>query len=128
MPNLPSGYQEPPTFEDVERENHKRLASQIAELEVLLLPRHIDEWREDIGPVLWWTSPVWEAPYVGSPLDCGRSFAVEIADGITLAVKDAPGTGWPGYHEWWTPLPNNDLIGLIQSRIADAIKAREVKA
>lgn len=27
------------------------------------------EWHEDYGPVLWWTFPIQEPPYVGSPLD-----------------------------------------------------------
>lgn len=40
----------------------------------------LEEWHEDIGPVLWWTNPVSEPPYVGSPLDAG----------------------WPGYHTHWT--------------------------
>lgn len=29
--------------------------------------RHIDEWREDDGPVLWWRDPITEPPYVGTP-------------------------------------------------------------
>jgi len=31
--------------------------------------RHIDEWHEDMGPVLWWRDPIEEPPYVGTPLD-----------------------------------------------------------
>lgn len=46
-------------------------------------PRHIRIYHEDFGFVLWWTRPVTEPPYVGSPL-CDD---------------------WPGYHQWWTPLP-----------------------
>lgn len=41
-----------------------------------------DEWHEDYGDVLWWTFPVEEPPYCGSPLD----------------------TDWPDYHTHWTPL------------------------
>lgn len=29
--------------------------------------RHIDEWHEDDGPVLWWRDPITEPPYVGTP-------------------------------------------------------------
>lgn len=31
--------------------------------------RHIDEWHEDMGVVLWWRDPVEEPPYVGTPRD-----------------------------------------------------------
>lgn len=31
--------------------------------------RHIDEWHEDMGVVLWWRDPVEEPPYVGTPHD-----------------------------------------------------------
>jgi hypothetical protein len=40
------------------------------------------EWHCDDGPVLWWTFPVAEPPWVGTPLD----------------------SDWPGYHTHWTPL------------------------
>lgn len=43
--------------------------------------RPIDEWHEDIGPVLWWTFPIEEPPYCGTPMD----------------------GDWPGYHTHWTP-------------------------
>lgn len=33
--------------------------------------RHIDEWHEDDGPVLWWRDPITEPPYVGTPHDKG---------------------------------------------------------
>ena len=46
-------------------------------------PRPLAEWHEDIGPVLWWTFPVDEEPYCGSPL----------------------GADWPTYHTHWTPIP-----------------------
>jgi hypothetical protein len=44
--------------------------------------RPIDEWGEDYGDVLWWTFPIEESPYCGSPLD----------------------SDWPDYHTHWTPL------------------------
>ena len=46
-----------------------------------LRPR--EEWSEDDGPVLWWTMPLREAPYVGSPL-----------------YDD-----FPNYVTHWTPIP-----------------------
>ena len=48
--------------------------------------RPLEEWHEDYGIALWWTFPIEEPPYVGSPLDLD----------------------WPGYHTHWTlisPLP-----------------------
>ena len=64
---------------------------------------HISEWHEDIGDVHWWTNPVTEPPYVGSPLDRGRDLEIRI--GFTRFHKADGVGGWPGYHEWWTPLP-----------------------
>lgn len=61
---------------------HDALESLAKERDETVTPRHIDEWHEDDGPVLWWTNPISEPPYSGSPLD----------------------DDWPEYHEWWTPL------------------------
>ncbi|OKP95078.1 hypothetical protein [Paenibacillus sp. P46E] len=47
-----------------------------------IIARHIDEWHEDFGDVLWWEFPVCEPPYCGTPID----------------------VDWPGYHTHWTPL------------------------
>ncbi|WP_052092215.1 hypothetical protein NYE80_24125 [Paenibacillus sp. FSL H7-0357] len=44
--------------------------------------KSIDEWHEDYGDALWWTFPIQESPYCGSPLD----------------------EDWPGYHTHWTPI------------------------
>jgi hypothetical protein len=52
--------------------------------EMLATMRPIQDWREDYGDVLWWTSPVEGPPYCGTPLDMD----------------------WQEYHQWWTPLPN----------------------
>lgn len=38
-------------------------------------PRPIEEYHEDMGPVLWWTFPVVEAPYYGTPMDLGHQYA-----------------------------------------------------
>jgi hypothetical protein len=64
-----------------------------AALDVLLTPRHVDEYHEDMGPVVWWRIPITEAPLVGWKEE-----------------------SFPPY-EWFTPLPTNDHIGLIQKRI-----------
>ncbi|NQX67963.1 hypothetical protein HQN90_17720 [Paenibacillus alba] len=60
----------------LEREN-KRLHAKDA-----TIPRMKDEWHEDYSDVLWWSFPIQEPPYCGTPLD---------AD-------------WPDYHTHWTPL------------------------
>lgn len=36
--------------------------------EQALTPKPLEEWTEEDGPVLWWSFPVVEEPYVGSPL------------------------------------------------------------
>lgn len=45
-------------------------------------PRPLEDWHDDIGPVLWWTFPIDEPPYVGCPNS----------------------DDWPGYHTHWTPV------------------------
>lgn len=60
--------------------------------------RPLDEWHEDDGDVLWWHPG--EAPHVGSPLDTG--FGVPVSVGSSVFVAHVG--GWPGYHQWWTPL------------------------
>lgn len=42
----------------------------------------IEDWHEDDGPVLWWTYPVVEPPYCGTPLD----------------------SDFPGGHTHWSPI------------------------
>lgn len=46
----------------------------------------LDDYHEDYGNVLWWTVPVCEPPYCGTPND----------------------SDWPGYHTRWTPLITPD--------------------
>ena len=46
----------------------------------LLHARKLADYHEDLGDVLWWTWPVEEPPYCGSPL-C---------------------SDWPGYHTHFT--------------------------
>lgn len=45
-------------------------------------PRPLDDWHDEIGPVLWWRFPIEEPPYAGCPHS----------------------SDWPGYHTHWTPI------------------------
>lgn len=68
--------------------------------------RPLSEWHEDMGPMLWWRFPIEEPPYVGTPLDLGRTVLLQIigADDPMLRTSFDVG-GWPGYHTHWTPIP-----------------------
>lgn len=57
--------------------------------------RHINAYHEDFGSVVWWTRPLCEAPWIGSPLD----------------------DTWPGYHRWWTPLPDPPTVFTPTKRV-----------
>jgi hypothetical protein len=46
------------------------------------IARPLAEWHEDFGPMLWWSFPIEEAPWAGTPND----------------------SNWPGYHTHWTPI------------------------
>lgn len=75
--------------------------------------RPIDEYTEDMGPVLWWTFPITEAPYCGTPNDCGQTVEMrhyvmkEASPGNWVrdvkTVRSDVG-GWPGYHTHFTPI------------------------
>lgn len=58
-----------------------RLVKTLLPIEVanLMYPRTLAEWHEDMGPKLWWTFPIEEPPYCGSPLD----------------------EDWPGFPAWF---------------------------
>lgn len=60
------------------------LVAKVIELKANGIPvaHDLKDWHEDDGAVLWWTMPVEEPPYVGTPLD----------------------DDWPGYHTHWTVL------------------------
>lgn len=94
-----------------------------------LTPRHISEYHEDMGDVLWWKFPIDEPPYVGHPNVCGYRVEARLlsSDGEEREVSMYVG-GWPGYHEWFTNLPSNEQVGLIQSRIEARIKEMEKSA
>jgi hypothetical protein len=44
--------------------------------------RPLEEWREEMGPALWWRFPINEAPWIGRPID----------------------DDWTHYHTHFTPL------------------------
>lgn len=69
-------------------------------------PKRLDEWTEEDGDVLWWVFPIEEAPYCGSPKDCGHTVEMRhyvMVDGQreVKTVRTDVG-GWPGYHTHWT--------------------------
>lgn len=74
------------------------------------------DWHEDCGEVLWWRMPINEAPYVGSPLDLGRSMKVVVQIGFEEHELPITNTGgWPfdesdERHLWWSRLPNASRI------------------
>lgn len=43
---------------------------QLGKLEDANTPRSIEEWHEEDGDCLWWSFPIEEPPYCGTPLDC----------------------------------------------------------
>ena len=50
----------------------------------------IEEWNEDDGDCLWWSFPVVEAPYCGSPLDC--NFPKDVTHFTKIVVPQNPKT------------------------------------
>ncbi len=84
--------------------------------DLLHTPRPFCDWHEDRGDVLWWRIPISEAPYVGSPLDLGRTAIIDITVGYEQkSVGLGQFGGWPfdeedERHLWWTPLPDAKRI------------------
>lgn len=82
-------------------------------LKELLTLRPAREYREDMGPVLWWLVPITEPPYVGSPRDCGHTVELHTeAPHVQHNLQEEPRDvtrifvgGWPGYHTHWSPIP-----------------------
>ena len=80
-------------------------------LRELLTLRPINEYHEDMGPVLWWLLPIAEPPYVGGPNDCGHTVEVhtlmphEVLNEARHVTRMFVG-GWPGYHTHWSPIPS----------------------
>lgn len=85
-------------------------------------PRPFHEWHEDVGPVLWWLWPIEQEPYVGTPLDIGRTVSFDVTVQIGRDVYEVDPTkigdtgGWPfgegddedddlTHRLFWTELP-----------------------
>ena len=86
-------------------------------------PRPIEEYHEDMGDVLWWTFPINEPPYVGSPLDLGQTIEVEIRDLSHTNVFRRNVGGWPGYHTHFTPIPIPEEPIQKRSDVCDTLQA-----
>lgn len=74
-----------------------------------LVARPIDEYHEDMGPVLWWRFPIEEPPYCGSPLDLGHTVEISYLNGwsekqqaMRVRTERIAVGGWPGYHTHFT--------------------------
>lgn len=95
-------------------------------------PRPFYEWNEAYGDVLWWLWPIEQAPYVGSPLDLGRTVNFDITvqigidtyDTVPAKIGDTGGWPWRDVDEetesrlFWTPLPDANAIDVaIRDRI-----------
>lgn len=88
--------------------------------------RPFADWHEDHGDVLWWKHPISQSPYVGSPLDLGRSMKVVVQ--IGFEEHDLPITmtgGWPFDEDdeaslYWSPLPNGQTIQAAIRNLPDA--------
>lgn len=74
----------------------------MTEIQDLTTPRPLSSWTEEDGDVLWWSFPINEAPYIGSPLDLGQTIEVHTFQGLASRFQVG---GWPGHHTHWTPLP-----------------------
>lgn len=51
-------------------------------------PRPLAEWAEDDGPVLWWSFPIVEPPYLGTPLD--SAWPAHVSHWTRFAVPAEP--------------------------------------
>jgi len=49
---------------------YSNAVKRLGELEDANEPKPIEEWGEDYGDCLWWSFPIEEPPYCGTPLDC----------------------------------------------------------
>jgi hypothetical protein len=77
----------------------------------LLTLRPASEWNEEMGPVLWWSPPIQEPPYVGTPNDLGYPVLVKVRTNRDEKEHYLPSLtvnvgGWPGYHTHFSPIPS----------------------
>jgi len=75
-----------------------------ADFDRLHTPRPFDDWHEDIGNVLWWSFPISEPPFSGTPHDDDYPFDFD------------------DHSVGWVPLPDCDKI---QEQWETAEKARK---
>lgn len=88
------------------------------ELLALTTLRPRDKWHEDMGDVLWWyvkDGVVQEAPWVGTPLCCGRTVEAHTTTRLITQLDQGHDPepvihridvgGWPGYHTHFSVLP-----------------------
>lgn len=116
---------------------------------MLTTPRPISEYHEDMGSVLWWcweTKPpllrdrvgeelgkdygrwLGEAPYVGTPNDCGFTVEAHTTTRVITQMNQEHDPdpviqridvgGWPGYHTHFTmiPVPASPSISLEEEK------------
>lgn len=85
------------------------MSGEIQESGHTLFARPLAEYSEEMGPVLWWTFPISEPPYCGTPNDLGHTVEMRhyVGAGKVKTVRTDVG-GWPGYHTHWTPIPIPD--------------------
>ena len=81
----------------------RQLAAAREMLDKLHTARPLEEWHEDMGPVLWHHLPICEPPYCGTPMD---------------SQFDEYPEGWLTH---WTPLPN---CNEIDERFAEPVGPR----
>ncbi|MED3549978.1 hypothetical protein [Cytobacillus praedii] len=65
----------------------KKVEQQQQEIERLKMPRPIEEWGEDYGDCLWWSFPIVEPPYCGTPLDSDFPDYVTHFTGFVVPVE-----------------------------------------
>jgi len=84
-------------------------------------PRPLHEWHEDVGDVLWWLWPIEQAPWVGTPIDLGRTVSFDITVQIGLDTYEVQPSkvgmtgGWP-----WEGADEETLARLFWTRLPDA--------
>ena len=64
-----------------------------------LLARHISEWHEEDGPVMWWAWNGERREWAGEPAWIGSPLSED----------------WPGYHTHWTPHPKMPALTAAQA-------------
>ena len=69
--------------------NYSMAIKQLGEYEEANEPRLIEEWSEDYGDCLWWSFPIEEPPYCGTPLDCNFPNHVTHFTRLILPIEES---------------------------------------